>query len=128
MPQVRLGAEYVADFVLGCKDSLGYHWRLVELEGCNEKLFVADGDPAKMLRHAIRQIQDWRSWLQQNVAYAQREEADGGLALRDITGEAEGLIIIGRRSMLTDDSRMLRRRMSQETNIRIHTYDWLIAD
>jgi hypothetical protein len=126
IPQFRFGSEHVADFVVGRKDSMGYHWTLVELEGCNEPLFTGAGETAKMLRHAIKQIQDWRIWLESNLPYAQRERADRGLGLRNINAESDGLILIGRRSSVDDSTKTLRRRIGRENRIEIHTYDWLL--
>ena len=65
IPQKRLGDKHVTDFVLGEWNSLGHHWYPVELESPNAKPFTKSGDPSKALTHAIRQIQDWRLWLNQ---------------------------------------------------------------
>lgn len=56
IPQRRLGAEQVTDFIIGEKSSLGYEWTLVELEGPSQRMFRQNGDPSQALSHAIRQI------------------------------------------------------------------------
>lgn len=126
IPHLQLGASYEADFLLGERDSAGHHWTLVELESPTEALFTKAGDPAKMLRHAMRQIRDWRVWLADNLALARRAIEDGGMGLFDIDANSKGLIVIGRERDLSRDDRQQRRLMTKESDIRIHTYDYLI--
>jgi hypothetical protein len=84
IPQRRLGAEHVPDFIIGEKSSLGYEWTLVELESPSQRMFKRNGDPTQALSHAIRQILDWRSWLTVNLNYARRSRDSNGLGLDDI--------------------------------------------
>jgi hypothetical protein len=125
IPQERLGEKHITDFVLGEFNSLGYHWYPVELESPLARLFTRAGDPTKALTHAIRQIQDWRSWLNQNLDYARRPRDEGGLELKKIRSDPKGIIFIGRRHMLTSDTQARREQMSHELQIDIHTFDHL---
>lgn len=125
IPQKRLGDKHVTDFVLGHYNSLGHHWFAVELESPTATLFTKSGDPSTTLTHAIRQIQDWRSWLTNNLDYARRNRTDGGLELKSIRPDPQGIIFIGRRSMLTPDTQARREQMSRELRIDIHTFDHL---
>ena len=124
IPQRRLGAEHVTDFIIGEKSSLGYEWTLVELEGPSQRMFRQNGDPSQALSHAIRQIMDWRSWLTVNLDYARSSRASNGLGLDDIGPNSPGLILLGRRGpeAVTKDR---RRQYGRELNIRIHSIDWL---
>ncbi|MGH0032848.1 MAG: Shedu anti-phage system protein SduA domain-containing protein [Myxococcota bacterium] len=126
LPQKRLGAEFIPDFVIGEHHSFGYDWQLVELENPTVPLFTRAGDPRAELTHAIRQIQDWRAWLHRNQNYASRPRREQGLGLTDITAGVPGLIFMGRRESLDDSTRDRRRQMGSELNIRIHTYDYLL--
>lgn len=126
LPQKRLGAEFVTDFVIGEKDSAGYHWTAVEMESPLAPMFTKRGDPSRHLTHAIRQIQDWRSWLHRNQAYAARDRRESGLGLTDITGDVKGLILISRRHLVEAATNERRRQMMREHSIDIHTYDFLI--
>jgi len=126
IPQKRLGSEHVPDFVIGERDSTGYHWIAVELESPKAKLFNKNGDPSKQLNHAIRQLTDWRTWLKRNQNYAARLRSENGLGLTDIDSDLEGLIIIGRRLRLDPMTKERRREMANKLKARIHTYDWLI--
>ena len=122
IPQRRLGAEHVTDFIIGEKSSLGYEWTLVELEGPSQRMFRQNGDPSQALSHAIRQIMDWRSWLTVNLDYARSSRASNGLGLDDIGPNSPGLILLGRRGpeAVTKDR---RRQYGRELNIRIHSID-----
>ena len=127
MPQKRLGSEYVPDFMLGEKSSIGFEWTAVELESPRAQLFnKSDGNPSRQLNHAIRQIQDWRSWLTSNQNYADRPISDNGLGLRNVNGRVPGLILIGRRGTHLRETNARRRQYQEDLNIEIRTYDWLI--
>jgi hypothetical protein len=126
IPQKRLGDRYVTDFILGEYNSLGFHWYPTELESPSAVPFTKAGDPSASLTHAIRQIQDWRLWLTQNLDYARRDRVEGGLELRKIRPDPPAFIFIGRRSMLTADAQARREQMSRELRIDIHTYDHLL--
>ena len=127
IPQKRLGCEYVTDFVIGERSSIGFEWYAVELESPKAKMFTRKSDPTKELTHAISQIQRWRRWLQLNQNYASRPRNDVGLGLTDITPDLPGLILIGRRADINEASNGLRRQMASESRIKIHSYDWLLG-
>lgn len=126
IPQKRLGAEFVCDFVIGQRGSLGYKWCAVELESPTAKPFTKAGNPSAILTHAIRQIQDWRSWLKVNQNYAARTKREGGLDLPDIGQNIPGLILIGRRSGYSADWNKYRLQFLENSNIEIRSYDYLI--
>jgi hypothetical protein len=126
IPQKRLGAEYVPDFVIGERNSSGRHWTAVELEGPQRQMFNRDGDPSRYLWHAIRQIVDWRVWLEHNRDYAARDPSDDGLGLEDISPALPGLIVIGRRQELPARRQAFRRGLERQLNIEIHSFDWLV--
>lgn len=127
IPKQRLGAEHVTDFLIAEKHSFGHEWQAIELESPLKPMFNKSGDPSQYLAHAIRQIQDWRSWLIQNQNYASRLRSESGLGLTDISPSLQGVVFIGRRSKLNARTTALRRQMVSDLNIRIHTYDYLIG-
>lgn len=126
VPQPRLGAQYKPDFVIGDEDSNGRHWTAVELEGPQRPMFNKNGDPSRFLWHAIRQIIDWRVWLEANRDYAIRPPDEDGLGLEEISPALPGLIVIGRRAERDRERRRFRRGLASQLNIKIHSYDWLI--
>ena len=48
------------------------------------------------------------------------------MGLFDIDAESPGMIIIGRRQDLNAADRQRRRRLCEQLNIQIHTYDYLL--
>jgi hypothetical protein len=72
VPKARLGAEHETDFLVAERDATRYVWYAVELERPQARLFTAKGDPSAALTHAIRQVNDWRTWLSYNRGYATR--------------------------------------------------------
>lgn len=123
----RLGSEYVPDFVIGERSSGGFEWQFVELQSPRARLFVkSSGRQSPHLDEGIRQIQEWRRWLDDNRDYARRPRSRNGLGLADVSGKDQGLLIIGREADLDDNDRQRRRQLGQDLRISIHTYDWLL--
>ena len=127
IPQKRLGAEHVPDFIIGDRHSFGFEWQVVEIENPSAKVFTKSGDPSKTLSHAIRQITDWRSWLKLNQNYASRRREENGLGLVNIDSDVKGLIIIGRRDTIDPSTNERRRQLCSDLRIDIHSYDWLVG-
>lgn len=126
IPHQRLGTQHETDFLIGDRDSMGRSWVAVELEGPQRPLFTTRGDPSQFLWHAIRQIIDWRIWLEQNRDYAVRVPSDGGLGLEHISTTTAGLVVIGRRGQGPPDRPNFRRALRAQLDIEVHTYDWLL--
>ena len=126
IPQKRLGAELVTDFMIGHRNSIGFEWQAVELESPEATMFTRNGDPTSQLTHAIRQIEDWRAWLSRNQNYAARDNGHGGLGLTDIVARVPGLVLIGRRKTIDPITNDRRRQMSNDLGIHIHSYDFLL--
>ena len=125
IPKPKFGDRYVPDFIVAHKDSIGYHWTLVELESPIYRIFTKSGDYTKETNHAIRQVFDWREWLKQNLEYAQKPANKGGLGLDGISPNSKALILIGRRDK---DKNPNLRAQSLEQNIEIHSYEWLLSN
>ena len=126
IPKQRLGSQHVTDFMIADCDSIGFHWTAVELESPLATMFTKAGNPSATLNHAIRQIRGWRIWLSHNQNYAARPRSDDGLGLTDIDAEVPGLILMGRRATESAGTRHMRRQISRESKIEIHTFDFLL--
>jgi hypothetical protein len=126
IPHPRFGNQLIPDFVMGDRHSGGFEWTLVELESPTARMFNAKGDPSATLQHALRQLTDWRVWLEVNQNYAARPRKDAGLGLTNISSNAQGLVLIGRTDNRDDGVVARRRRLAQDNNIKLHTYDWLV--
>jgi len=114
--------KYEMDFAL-CQywDSADrYEYTIVEIERSTHRLFTAKGDPSAALTHALRQVVDWRGWIEDNLAYARK-------ILPHIEPTPAALVIIGRRASLTSyDQRRLGVLTAGLYRTRIHTFDRLL--
>lgn len=127
LPHPRLGSQRIPDFAIAEVNSLGVRWILVELETPKSEITLADGSTLEMhARKGIGQIREWREWLQNNLAYARQMRRNDGLGLVDIRPKSEGLVLVGRRHLLAADADRERQRFAEESNIHVHTYDWLL--
>jgi len=126
--KVRLGAEYETDFMLADADSAGFHWIYVELETPKSPVLLKDGTALhNRARNGVAQIENWREWVAQNLAYADRPMAEKGLGLPGIRSQDQGLVLVGRRQTLRNDPANVRRRLLERTGIAVRTYDWLLT-
>ncbi len=126
IPQKRLGSEHIPDFLIGEKHSFGHEWVAVELESPTEKAFNKNGDPSKMLNHAMRQIHDWRQWLKENLDYARKPAEDKGLGLIGIQPSLDALVIIGRRAEYDPSTKGIRQQIKETSRIEIRSYEYLV--
>lgn len=125
-PQVQLGNNYMADFMIAGQTSLGLQWTLVELESPVSRLTNPGNKRATTtLRHAVDQIEDWRRWLSTNLHYARSARDADGLGLPGITAEVPGLIIMAREDA-DDAATEIRDLHARRSNIQVRTYDWLM--
>jgi hypothetical protein len=115
----KLGSEFIPDFLVAYRNSVGINWVLVELESPAAQTLTGRGRPAAKLNEALGQLRDWRIWLRQNIAYAHAQ-----LGLRGIDAEAAGIVIIGRRSGLKPANVGRYRELSNTTET-IMSYDRL---
>ncbi len=119
--KIRLGNEYEIDFVCFDSGSCGPEWYLIEIEGPNQHLFTKSGDPSKQFSHAIRQVQDWQSWIHNNLDYTRK--------LFPYIEYPLGYIFLGRRSELTPETAKRLRYINHEyrRSLEIHSLDWFIS-
>jgi hypothetical protein len=124
-PQVSLAGKFIADFFIADADSTGIRWWLIELESPRARQRIQDGDFSAQARHAVHQIEQWRSWLSENSEMARRSTERHGLQLPDIEAGVPALILISRRHLIAEDESW-KRRMLAGRGIQMHTYDWLL--
>jgi hypothetical protein len=127
LPRPSLGGKYVPDFLASDTDSLGIRWIFVELETPQSHVTLTTrNDLDAAARKGVTQIKEWREWLQNNLDMARRPVSKDGLSLIDIRPRGEGLVLVGRRALLNENSDMVRNPYREENSIRIHTYDWFV--
>jgi hypothetical protein len=117
-PKVKLGTEYVTDFVVEHHDG---EYILVEIEPPSFPIFTKSGDPSARLTHAQQQVEDWKRWVTTNNAYARENIKE----LADVT-TPQCWVIIGRRPDTARGRKALVQKNSSLHGIRILTYDSLI--
>jgi hypothetical protein len=125
--KVRLGREYIPDFLIADVDSAGIHWTLIELETPTSSVFLKNGKTLDAkARRGVEQITEWRQWLTNNLSYARRPRHEDGLGLFDITPSAPAYVFVGRRHRLGNGSGAARAEHKSQNGIQIHTYDALV--
>lgn len=68
-----VGFQYRADFcVLQAHQGGAVAW-LIEIETAHENLFTRVGNPARRLAHALKQIEDWKIWIEREPLPYARE-------------------------------------------------------
>lgn len=94
---------------------------LVELEAPLRRLFRKNGHPCAELSHAIAQVRDWTSHLQDHKAEVEKD-------LPGISATPRSLVVIGRSAELTPENRRHLSAMESEIpRLKIMTYDDLVA-
>ena len=117
----RFGAEYIPDFLIGRRDSLGPTWMLVELESPTADPLRKDGAIRTDLHHAVQQVQDYKRWLGQHGAYFREQHGCWG-----IEAGCAATIVIGRRGMRESEAGKARMRDLRRDGIEVMSYDRLV--
>ena len=117
----RFGAEYIPDFLIGMRDSLGPTWMLVELESPTADPLRKDGAIRAELHHAVQQVQDYRRWLGQHATYFRDQHGCWG-----IEAGCTASIVIGRRAMRDNEDGRGRIRDLRRDGIEVMSYDRLV--
>lgn len=127
VPRPHFGKELIPDFLLADVDSLGIRWLLVELETPASSVTLQNAkELEKHARGGVSQVHEWREWILNNLDKARRSRSEGGLGLVDIRPQSEGVVLVGRRKYLQANAKAVRNTIREGSNIRVHTYDWLI--
>lgn len=101
IPKQKLGIEMVTDFVLKRYDN---KYILVEIEKPQDRLFTLTNDFTAEFTHAFGQVLDFQQWVDSHAAYA-RVHMPG-------VSSPRGLLVIGRRTDLSEDNKAKLHRFS----------------
>lgn len=125
--------KHIPDFMIADTDSIGITWWLIELETPTSSVLLREKDNhdewEKAARTGVKQIEHWREEIESDRGRARRSRREGGLGLFDIRPQSAGIVLVGRRHLMNrreDSPEVLRPRLIQESNIHVHTYDWLL--
>ena len=117
-PKVRLGAEYVPDFVIELPQR---RYVYVEIEHPQHQVITQNGRPSAKLTDATQQVEDWFHWTSDNIAYARS-------ILPDIS-EPGGKVIVGRHTGIPPQhGEVLGRRNAESHRIETMTFDDLLEN
>lgn len=116
----RFGSESIPDFLLCTRNSTGFEWVMVELESPAITPLTQAGLPSAKLREAQGQVQDWRIWLRDNIAYAHTQ-----LGFEGLNAESQAIIVLGRRSSLEATHAKKWRELTSDKT-KVMTYDRLL--
>lgn len=134
IPKFSFGGKYQSDFLVFTGQSSSYWITLVELEAATRVIFTKNGVYAKYLNIAMRQVKEWKIWINENMECFRKLLYDSirmqncdfydkfHFCRRFIINQ---VIIIGRRNSLSKED---RDRIAEEENNRIQiiTYDRLV--
>lgn len=129
IPEFRLGAEYVADYLLLGRNSTGRQIVLVEFEGVNVDFCQKSKNEITVaVRNGITQIHDWKRWMEYNKQYMiQNTELSEYLPV--LPGWAiRYCLVVSRRSRMTEMANNLRGEIRLNELISVVTYDRLVDD
>lgn len=114
---IGLGTEFKIDFLVRESDG---KYLLVEIENPTHPLFTKAGNFSTQVNHAIRQVEDWQQWIEDNLPMVQKKYPD--------MMSPSGLVVIGRSQHLSKEElqRLERRNINFRGKLVIWTYDQLV--
>ncbi|AQP99628.1 hypothetical protein B0W48_07335 [Pseudoalteromonas aliena] len=121
LEKIRLGGDYITDFISVDSDrSDGFKFTLIEIESPHSNLFTNEGLCSNRLQKALKQVEDWQHWIQDN-----KDTASRILPTEDLLYSVEYLIIIGRREEDKDLRRSKLKLLERQKNVKIRSFDHL---
>lgn len=114
----KLGDDLITDFVV---ETLESEYIVVEIEKPQDRIFTSSGDFSAAFTHAYGQVLDFISWIDCNIAYAQKK-------LPNIASP-RGMLIIGRSVGLTATQKnKLNYFNLNSQRIQVYTYDDILLN
>jgi hypothetical protein len=124
--KLSLGSQDCTDFAHIREDTPGARWHFIEIEKPQDRLFTKGGNPSAALTHAMRQLQDWKTWYLEERDYISRQFPYGDLMRKlGLCSNPELRLVMGRRATIGGDERKLMDRL-RDTGIWIMTFDRLV--
>jgi len=121
--KLNLFGEYTPDFVLiDEKGSLGLEYTLVEIEKPSTITVTQQHNPASGLTHAIKQIRDWKHWIDRN------SQQVGRLFPSKFSHESNAhikfMLIAGKREKISHEQQAERIKQADEVGYDIRSFDY----
>jgi hypothetical protein len=126
-PELKLGAEYIVDYMLLGKSSDGYSIVFIEFENPNTPfLILSSNTESESVRKGITQIRDWKRWLNESRDYFFQST---GLKKENIDVPMSRFffcLVVSRRDIMDERATELRSQMCFEmSNTKIISFDRL---
>jgi ppGpp synthetase/RelA/SpoT-type nucleotidyltranferase len=118
LPKMKLGDDFVTDFVFRVHGVDGPEYVFVEIERPSKPVFVAGGYFSAEFTQAKNQLLDWERWIDRNSAYLREKLPD--------LYRPQFHLVMGRSSDLTTEHREKLRNEFIGTQRRFSTYDDLL--
>src|ERR1044071_534132 len=118
-PKMKLGDDWVTDFVLRVNGTDGAEYVFIEIERPNKPVFVSNGQFSAEFTQAKDQLLNWERWVERNVAYLREKLPD--------LYRPQFHLIMSRSASITPE---LRDKLKSEfvgTPSRFSTYDDLLV-
>lgn len=133
--EIALPPDFQADFLLIGKNSLGFHFVFIELENPYGDIILKDGNFGNSIRKGLNQIDDWKNWIERNIASLRSALVKTKSPNSELPKEFfeydstrfNYVVVAGRRSDYSEKANLKRRKHMQD-EIRILHYDNLIDE
>ncbi|HFU7058165.1 TPA: Shedu anti-phage system protein SduA domain-containing protein [Bacillus cereus] len=130
-PEFYLGNSFKADYLIAGRNSAGFHFVFVEMEGLYDKITLKDGTLGDTFRKGIRQINEWKRYLSTNYPTLEetfRKYKNPNLPLPNEflkyeSGRIHYVVVAGRRDDFTDQTYWERGEFKDNQKIAILHYD-----
>lgn len=120
-PKPRLGGgQWIPDFLLCDRNSLGYKWTLIELESPTLEPTNKDESVSAACHHAVQQIRDYRRWLRDNALFEEKQGFKG------LNADCDAWIVIGRRDGGRTELEQQRLADFRRERIEVASYDRIL--
>ncbi|MFN6488253.1 MULTISPECIES: Shedu anti-phage system protein SduA domain-containing protein [unclassified Nostoc] len=133
-PEFQLGNSYRSDYLIIGQSSGGHEFVFVELEAPKGRITTAEGDLGEVFRKGIKQLRDWRRWLDSYYSslketFDKSRRAEVALPDEFVTMDRSRfhfVVIAGKRTHFTNKTYEIGREERMDTNILLLHYDNLI--
>ncbi|MCP4752098.1 MAG: DUF4263 domain-containing protein, partial [Proteobacteria bacterium] len=105
------------------KGSLGLIYTLVEIEKPNTKVITNQNNPSSGLSHAMKQIRDWKNWIEKNSHSVDR--LFPSKFSHDSIAHIKYMLIVGKRSDINPQQELERIKIAQEIGYEIRSFDFI---
>ncbi len=130
--EFKLGTYFSADYLLVGDSSDGHQFVFVEFENAYGNITIGNGDFGDTIRKGINQINDWKTFIESNYSSVTSEfkkHTSKQLPDEFYTYDATRMnyvVVAGRRSDYNEKTRRLRRKLEEDSKIKLLHYDNLI--